>query len=397
MQNLNNVFKDLDVTMAKIKRPTSDFAKTIILSLLTESGYELTGNMIALPQELTGTHEHAIVNDHFPAICIMVAARKFFDCLVDATNEDSGMVFGMNDLLEPDPKRLRYFLSQFVNYWLVCNYYYEEFETEVRHVENKANSRTDLDHDINEYKKKNDDLKKSRATAAMKKEKLENKIAHADEKLKALSAQTQVLEEDKKVAKNNLLEAQNVAKTKMENERSVNKNALRLKSMAKADETKHELNTNLLRLGEDEEAKMIQVQEYKIKLEQHTDQEKTWKEVLVSFEELLKLMKQVKDADHEERAVISEGEDAHEHLEKLENHSNELKKIIEILRGDMAASKAKWEKTKVMKEADHKEYFNTFHSIQQQMTEDDMVSNELVDRYFSKDFYFQKRLLNISF
>ena len=59
----------------------------------------------------------------------------------------------------------------------------------------------------------------------------------------------------------------------------------------------------------------------------------------------------------------------------------DLKRKVEKLKGELAALKAKWDKTKVMKEQDYKEYSDTFNSIQAQMTEDDMVSNELVDRY----------------
>ena len=59
VQHLNNVFTEnpLDVTMGKLKRPTSDFAKLIIVALLSESGYELNGNVIHLSQELNGTYE----------------------------------------------------------------------------------------------------------------------------------------------------------------------------------------------------------------------------------------------------------------------------------------------------------------------------------------------------
>ena len=385
VQHLNNVFAEnpLDVTIAKIKRPTSDFAKMIIVALLTESGYELHGNIIHLSQELNGTYEHPIVSDHFPAICIMVAARKFFDCLEEATHQqqDMGMSFGMNDLVTPDSKRLRYFLCQFVNYWLFCNTYYEEFASEMSHVENKSKSRSDLDKKINEYKKKNADLNKSKATLALKKEKLDAKIRHGNEKLNKCTRQVDALQEERKIVKGNLSDAQKEADMKKEVEQSTNKTALRLKSMAKADETKQELNALIEKLGNDEEEKLIQVQEHKLRRDKLADQEEAWKEVLTNVDDLLKLMKKVKGAELVEKTSISDGEQAHENLEKIENQFMDLKRNVEKLKGELAALKAKWDKTKVMKEQDYKEYSDTFNSIQAQMTEDDMVSNELVDRY----------------
>ena len=399
VQHLNNVFTEnpLDVTMGKLKRPTSDFAKLIIVALLSESGYELNGNVIHLSQELNGTYEHSIVSEHFPAICIMVAARKFFYCLEDATKQDNGMAFGMNDLLTPDSKRLRYFLSHFVNYWLFCNTYYEQFDSEVLHVENKFRSRSDLDNKINEYKKKNADLNKSKATLALKKEKLDAKIRHGNERVDKLTSQVNALEEEKKSVKGNLSDAQKEANAKKEVEQSTNKAALRLKSMAKADETKQELNAIIERLGEDEEAKLIQVQEHKLRRDKLADQEEAWKEVLANVNDLLKLMKKVKDAENVEKTSISDGEQAHEHLEKLENQFMELKRNVEKLKGELAALKAKWDKTKVMKEQDYKEYSDTFNSIQTQMTEDDMVSNELVDRCLYTFIAIIKLIVYLSF
>jgi len=248
------------------------------------------------------------------------------------------------------------------------------------HVENKSKSRIDLDKKINEYKKKNADLNKSKATLALKKEKLDAKIRHGNEKLNKCTRQVDALQEERKIVKGNLSDAQKEADMKKEVEQSTNKTALRLKSMAKADETKQELNALIEKLGNDEEEKLIQVQEHKLRRDKLADQEEAWKEVLTNVDDLLKLMKKVKGAELVEKTSISDGEQAHENLEKIENQFMDLKRNVEKLKGELAALKAKWDKTKVMKEQDYKEYSDTFNSIQAQMTEDDMVSNELVDR-----------------
>ena len=210
---------------------------------------------------------------------------------------------------------------------------------------------------------------------------MDAKIRHGNEKLTKCTRQVDALQEERKIVKGNLSDAQKEADMKKEVEQSTNKTALRLKSMAKADETKQELNALIEKLGNDEEEKLIQVQEHKLRRDKLADQEEAWKEVLTNVDDLLKLMKKVKGAELVEKTSISDGEQAHENLEKIENQFMDLKRNVEKLKGELAALKAKWDKTKVMKEQDYKEYSDTFNSIQAQMTEDDMVSNELVDRY----------------
>ena len=41
----------------------------------------------------------------------------------------------------PEHKRLKYFLDQFVNYWLFCNHTYEQFENTFKDVKERANQK----------------------------------------------------------------------------------------------------------------------------------------------------------------------------------------------------------------------------------------------------------------
>ena len=386
VQYMNNVFstdKPIDINIDKIRRPSSDFAKNIYLAVLTESGYDLNGDMLNLDPNLTSLHTHSIVNEHFPAVLIMTAARKFFNTLAEATGDatDTAFVFGLNDLLAPEPRRLKFFLSHFINYWLFCNNNYEEFESTVQQVEKKARQRGQLENIINDYKKKNADLNKSKATSAMKKDKMVKKIEQGQEFIGQLTNNINEMNEHGKMTKQELLEAQELEHERKENEGFLTKTALRLKSMAKADETKQELNAKLERLEQDEEAKIIQVQECKSRRDRLAEQEMSWKEVLHNLNDLSGVMENVKSALIAQKSSIADGEAAHEHLETIENKCIEIQRIIDTLKGEVTASKAKWDKRKAMKEDDFKEYSDKLDSIQQQMTEDDMVSNELVDRY----------------
>ena len=388
--------KPIDISVGKIRSPSSDFAKNIFMAVLTESGYDLNGDMLNLAPELTSLYTHSIVTEHFPAILIMVAARKFFDTLAEATGDasDTAIEFGLNDLLAPEPRRLKFFLSHFINYWLFCNNNYEEFESTVKQLEKKAGQKGQLENMINEYKKKNADLNKSKATSAMKKEKLSNKIKLGEKDIGELTDQINKMNEHGKMTKQQLLEAQELEHERKDNEEFLKKTALRLKSMAKADETKQELNSKLVRIEQDEEAKLFQVQECKSRRDRLAQQEMSWKEVLHNFNELSGIMESVKSAANAQKSSIADGEAAHEHLETIENKCIEVQRIIDTLKGEVVASKAKWDKRRAMKEDDLKEYSDKLDSIQQQMTEDDMVSNELVDRYMRIFTIFRENLTN---
>merc|ERR1711935_324994 len=129
-QNLNNIFAEdnKNVTISNIKSPTGDFTREIIIAALKESGFNL--GTFNLPAEMTSAMSSGIdLTEYLTPLQLMVTARQFFNDLVTASGEkitDENM-FSFNDLVSPEPKRLRFFLGHFINYWLLCNSQHDKF------------------------------------------------------------------------------------------------------------------------------------------------------------------------------------------------------------------------------------------------------------------------------
>jgi hypothetical protein len=88
VQHLNNIFSDGDrikVNVGNIKNPSPDFARDIILEILSEAGYTLSPNVLSLPSSLIGQNELQYVNEFISPLTIMCGARRVFEDLVAAS------------------------------------------------------------------------------------------------------------------------------------------------------------------------------------------------------------------------------------------------------------------------------------------------------------------------
>ena len=130
VEHLNSIFGDdnRNVTVADIRHPTGEFTREIILACLTESGFKL-GNSCNLPSEMDRVMQSGIdLGEYLTPLQLMVTARKFFRDLTRAAGEKvtDENTFGFNDLVKPESRRLKIFLSHFINYWLLCNAHYSK-------------------------------------------------------------------------------------------------------------------------------------------------------------------------------------------------------------------------------------------------------------------------------
>merc|ERR1719228_72454 len=168
--------------------PTSEFAREIIVSALREAGFRI--GTVHLPAEMSAAMSSGIdLTEYLTPLQLMVTARQFFNDLVTASGEkitDENM-FGLNDLLSPEPRRLRFFLSHFINYWLLCNSQHQKFVEISNEVEKKAMEKVEYEESIEKFKAKNAELRKNKASSAMKAEKLRSKIDHDKNKLNKLT------------------------------------------------------------------------------------------------------------------------------------------------------------------------------------------------------------------
>ena len=87
----------------------------------------------------------------------------------------------------PEYKRLKYFMDQFVNYWLFCNYIHEQFKETYENAKQKSDQKMQFETNIRIFRKRNEELKVDKANIAMKSQKLKDKLAQDKAKVEKLS------------------------------------------------------------------------------------------------------------------------------------------------------------------------------------------------------------------
>ena len=147
-------------------------------------------------------------------------------------------------------------------------------------VEQKAKQKIDYEEAIENLKAKNVELRKNKASSAMKSEKLRSKIDHDKNKLGKLTEDVASLQEKIGSVKTELSDAKQTESEHYNQIKTLEKNEFRLKTISKADETKQELETQLETLKSEEEGKLYQVKNYQHKAEKMDEEESHLKEAI---------------------------------------------------------------------------------------------------------------------
>ena len=149
--------------------------------------------------------------------------------------------FGLNDIIMPTYKRLRWFLCHFANYWLFMNNYYSLYEQTYQKVEGQANEKLDIEDRIRQYQKYTQQLQMEKASTAMKSQNLRSAIAHNQEKLGELTKDVNALGHETDAIKTELQNTKELEAALNKETSELEHNEMRLKAISKADEIKHEL------------------------------------------------------------------------------------------------------------------------------------------------------------
>ena len=123
--------------------------------------------------------------------------------------------------------------------------------------------------------------------------------------------------------------------------------------------------------------KMIEVQNYKLKENQHEEHEQIWKTILANGSDLVKLSTNVNIYINEKKSLMTDCETSHENLEGVEKQLLEIQKSLNILKADISVARQKWEKNKTAREADLLEYTDKLKTLYKTTNEDDLVIGEL--------------------
>ena len=149
--------------------------------------------------------------------------------------------FGLNDIIMPTYKRLRWFLCHFANYWLFMNNYYSLYEQTYQKVEGQANEKLDIEDRIRQYQKYTQQLQMEKASTAMKSQNLRSAIAHNQEKLGELTKDVNALGHETDAIKTELQNTKELEAALNKETSELEHNEMRLKAISKADEIKNEL------------------------------------------------------------------------------------------------------------------------------------------------------------
>lgn len=122
---------------------------------------------------------------------------------------------------------------------------------------------------------------------------------------------------------------------------------------------------------------MIEVQNYKLKENQHEEHEQIWKTILANGSDLVKLSTNVNININEKKSLMTDCETSHENLEGVEKQLLEIQKSLNILKADISVARQKWEKNKTAREADLLEYTDKLKTLYKTTNEDDLVIGEL--------------------
>ena len=122
---------------------------------------------------------------------------------------------------------------------------------------------------------------------------------------------------------------------------------------------------------------MIQIQNYRLRDDEMTSQDGVWKEILKNGSILVKLSSSAKKNMDEKKQLVLDNEASLEELSSVEEQLFEIQKMIKILNADIAIAKQKWEKVKVARESDLKEYYDTLKTLSKSTNEEDIISGEL--------------------
>ena len=83
-----NETKSINFSIDKIRSPSVDGTRDIIIAILTEMGFALNPtNVLDLPSDLTGPNEFNIVKEFLTPMTLTVTANKFFTSLASASGE----------------------------------------------------------------------------------------------------------------------------------------------------------------------------------------------------------------------------------------------------------------------------------------------------------------------
>jgi len=256
-----DILEDLDIQKSDLTSPGWQQVQVIYYKLMMEFGFSDfldkpsagQGDLMSVPSTWDECPEsYAAVNT---ADDLLVALDYFFKSI------NHGKTINLGDLMEPEGKRTRRFLSAIVNYWYFCNSNFQMFSEVHKGVERRAKDKEALVKYNETLKTKVGKIRKSNAEDAIKERDLQEKIQEMLGSINELLRAVEALKERSRAAKEALMGAQAAEKrAERETEELKRKREVLRKAMKNAGDMV-DMETDVARLRETGDALRLRSRE----------------------------------------------------------------------------------------------------------------------------------------
>jgi len=375
---VNEIFEDDPETLiskAELLNPSPEFVQRLVYRFLMEFGYsDFMSQQHSCLDLHFGTSSNEIMETRNLDI-LVILTKDFFKRILSDRNLD--ITFGIMDIVQPDVKRVRKFLSIFVNFWLFCNSNYEMATQRQEEVMEKAKQSKHLIKEKNSNLKEIEDLRQKRETYEIHKMKLAEERAVADQELSEVAPKMNSLQETQKSLKKELQEQTKIKDELEQDVQKFEKEKERLEMLVKSDELKQELEKEISRLKEEKNLRISSVHELKVKMQDA-------KSRLVHFQKNLKELAAIEEK-HKHIQKIQQNielesekkEEKSRSLQCLDEELAEDERKLNELQKECASRENNWKKKKTCLEAEIVDYENEIKRIRQGMSEEEIAASDL--------------------
>jgi len=373
VKHLNDIFEgQLAISKNDIMKPTPKFVETIIFEFLQEFGFSDFLSHGHSCTDLNAGNSNELQQTR-NIDTLMMISRKFMQTI----SSSNTMQLGIMDFVRPESKRVRKFLSIFVNFWLFCNSNYEMATQRQEEVMEKAKQSKHLIKEKNSNLKEIEDLRQKRETYEIHKMKLAEERAVADQELSEVAPKMNSLQETQKSLKKELQEQTKIKDELEQDVQKFEKEKERLEMLVKSDELKQELEKEISRLKEEKNLRISSVHELKVKMQDA-------KSRLVHFQKNLKELAAIEEK-HKHIQKIQQNielesekkEEKSRSLQCLDEELAEDERKLNELQKECASRENNWKKKKTCLEAEIVDYENEIKRIRQGMSEEEIAASDL--------------------
>jgi len=169
-----------EYTLQNVRNPSAPFVQKVYINILTELG---------LSDSICNTQQAEFeildeVGDHHDLYKIMLPLVSLQAACTNMLNQicgDGNYNFGLNDLMNPDPKRTQKFLSVLINFWMFCNSVYQKVDAAQKYVDEIIDMKKRMISDIENYRNKINQMK----SRAVEEKELARSVEAESEELRA--------------------------------------------------------------------------------------------------------------------------------------------------------------------------------------------------------------------